>query len=75
MLKLQEAADSCDTVSMLHLIRTTLTRDLGGMGILRLYKHSWFGTKTLIDDYIETAVATIEKFQKVTEGSSFSTVE
>jgi TAG lipase / steryl ester hydrolase / phospholipase A2 / LPA acyltransferase len=75
MLKLQEAADSCDIVSMLHLIRTTLTRDLGGMGMLRLYKHSWFGTKTLISDYIETAVATIEKFQKVTEGPNFSTAE
>ena len=75
MLKLQEAADSCDIVSMLHLIRTTLTRDLGGMGMLRLYKHSWFGTKTLIGDYIETAVATIEKFQKVTEGPNFSTAE
>jgi TAG lipase / steryl ester hydrolase / phospholipase A2 / LPA acyltransferase len=75
MLKLQEAADSCDIISMLHLIRTTLTRDLGGMGMLRLYKHSWFGTKTLISDYIETAVATIEKFQKVTEGPNFSTAE
>jgi TAG lipase/steryl ester hydrolase/phospholipase A2/LPA acyltransferase len=75
MLKLQEAADSCDIDSMLHLIRTTLTRDLGGMGMLRLYKHSWFGTKTLISDYIETAVATIEKFQKVTEGPKFSTAE
>jgi TAG lipase/steryl ester hydrolase/phospholipase A2/LPA acyltransferase len=75
MLKLQEAADSCDIVSMLHLIRTTLTRDLGGMGMLRLYKHSWFGTKTLISDYIETAVATIEKFQRVTEGPNFSTAE
>ena len=75
MLKLQEAADSCDIVGMLNLIRTTLTRDLGGMGMLRLYKHSWFGTKTLISDYIETAVATIEKFQKVTEGPNFSTAE
>jgi len=75
MLKLQEAADSCDISSMLHLIRTTLTRDLGGMNMLRLYKHSWFGTKNLIGDYIETAVGTIEKFQKVTEGPSFSTTE
>jgi TAG lipase/steryl ester hydrolase/phospholipase A2/LPA acyltransferase len=75
MLKLQEAADACDVGSMLHLIRTTLTRDLGGMNMLRLYKHSWFGTKNLIGDYIETAVGTIEKFQKVTEGPSFSTTE
>ena len=75
MFKLQEAADSCDIDSMLHLIRTTLTRDLGGMGMLRLYKHSWFGTKTLISDYIETAVGTIEKFQRVTEGPNFSTAE
>ena len=72
MLKLQEAADSCDAEAMLHLIRTTLTRDLGGMGILRLYKHSWFGTKRLISDYIETAVATIEKFQEVTKHNSSS---
>jgi TAG lipase/steryl ester hydrolase/phospholipase A2/LPA acyltransferase len=75
MLKLQEAADCCDIVGMLHLIRTTLTRDLGGMNMLRLYKHSWFGTKSLISDYIETAVGTIEKFQKVTEGSNFTTTE
>src|SRR5256885_96340 len=75
MLKLREAAHSCDIVRMLHLIRTTLTRNLGGMGMPRLYKHSWFGTKTLIGDYIETAVATIEKFQEVTKGSNFSMAE
>ena len=73
MLKLQEAADSCNIVSILYLIQTTLARDLSGMNILRLYKHSWFGTKNLISDYIKTAVGTIEKFQRVTEGSSFST--
>jgi TAG lipase/steryl ester hydrolase/phospholipase A2/LPA acyltransferase len=75
MVKLQEAADSGDIVSMLHLIRTTLNRNLGGMGMLRLYKHSWFGTKKLINDYIGTAIATIDKFQELTQGSNFSAAE
>ena len=75
MLKLQEAADSCDIFGMLHLIRTTFSRNLGGMGMLRLYKHSWFGTKKLIGDYIEMAVATVDKFQEVTKASNFSTAE
>lgn len=75
MDKLKDAVDSSDVDEMLHLIRTTLTRDLGGMGMLGLYKHSWFGTKRLIGDYIETAVKTIEKFQRVTKEQHPSTSE
>jgi TAG lipase / steryl ester hydrolase / phospholipase A2 / LPA acyltransferase len=44
---------------MLFLIRTSLTRGLGGMGDLRLYKHSHIGTKTLIERYIESAQQTL----------------
>jgi TAG lipase/steryl ester hydrolase/phospholipase A2/LPA acyltransferase len=44
---------------MLFLIRTTLTRGLGDMGDLRLYKHSHIGTKRLIERYIESAQQTM----------------
>lgn len=45
---------------MLFLIRTTLTRGLGGMGDIRLYKHSHVGTKASIENYIESAQSTIQ---------------
>ncbi|KAF3286261.1 hypothetical protein TWF970_009805 [Orbilia oligospora] len=45
---------------MLFLIRTTLTRHLGGMGNVELYRHSYAGTKYLIESYIETALATLD---------------
>ena len=41
---------------MLFLARTSLTRDLGGMGDLRLYKHCRVGTKALIERYIAAAL-------------------
>lgn len=54
--ELEEARISCDAKRMLFLARTSLTRDLGGMGHLRLYKHCRVGTKTLIERYIEAAM-------------------
>ena len=75
MKALKEAADLCDIGAMHHLLRTKLSRDLGGMSLLRLYKHSWFGTKKLIGDYIETAVATIEKLLEVTDQCRVSMTE
>lgn len=44
---------------MLFLVRTALTRGLGDMGHLRLYKHSHIGTKKLTERYIESAQQTI----------------
>ena len=73
--RLHTAAASSDVDAMLHLIRTQMSRDLGNMGLLRLYKHSWFGTKNLIGDYIEAAVATIETLQEVTKQRHSSTAE
>lgn len=65
--QLDEARINCDVQRMLFLIRTTLTRGLGGMGDLRLYKHSHVGTKTLIDRYIDSAKATLTSLLDVTE--------
>jgi TAG lipase/steryl ester hydrolase/phospholipase A2/LPA acyltransferase len=58
--QLNEAKISCDIKRMLFLIRTSLTRGLGGMGDLRLYKHSHIGTKVLIERYIESAQETLQ---------------
>ena len=46
---------------MLFLVRTSLTRSLGGMGDIRLYKHSHIGTKELIERYNDSACQTIAK--------------
>jgi TAG lipase/steryl ester hydrolase/phospholipase A2/LPA acyltransferase len=50
---------------MIFLLRTSLTRGLGGMGDLRLYKHSHIGTKALIERYIESAQKTLTALMDV----------
>lgn len=45
---------------MMYLIRTALSRDLGGMDNVDLYRHSYIGTKSLIERYVESTLATIE---------------
>lgn len=57
---LDEARTNCDIQAMLYLIRTALSRDLGGMGNIDLYRHSYVGTKRLIERYVDSAVKTIE---------------
>ena len=64
MLEMQNAVISQDPVAMERLVRTTLSREMGGLSILRLYKHSWFGTKRLVDEYNNTAVVTIDTLVK-----------
>ncbi|KAK4201714.1 putative lipase [Triangularia verruculosa] len=62
-LKLKEldaARTDCDISTMMYLIRTALSRDLGGMGNIDLYRHSYVGTKGLIERYVNSAVKTIE---------------
>lgn len=44
-----------------------MSRDLGGMGNLDLYRHSYFGTKDLIERYVDSAIATIDTV--VSQGS------
>lgn len=64
---LDEARASCDIRAMMHLIRTALSRDLGNMGNVELYRHTYVGTKKLIERYVES---TIETIQAVTTQSS-----
>jgi TAG lipase/steryl ester hydrolase/phospholipase A2/LPA acyltransferase len=59
MKQLEDARISCDIRRMLFLMRTALSRDLGGVSNVCLYQHAHVGTKTLIDQYINTALDTI----------------
>ncbi|KAH6645247.1 acyl transferase/acyl hydrolase/lysophospholipase [Truncatella angustata] len=56
---LDQARINCDTKTMMHLVRTALARDLGGMGNIDLYRHSHCGTKKLIERYVDSALQTI----------------
>ena len=58
--QLDEARISCDVGRMLFLIRTSLTRNLGDMGSIKLYKHTHIGTKDLIERYITSATETLD---------------
>jgi TAG lipase/steryl ester hydrolase/phospholipase A2/LPA acyltransferase len=57
--QMDHARTNCDIKMMLNLVRTSLSRDLGGMGNIKLYHHSHVGTKDLIERYIDSALATI----------------
>ncbi|KAI0376001.1 patatin-domain-containing protein [Hypomontagnella monticulosa] len=57
--ELDQARANRDTRAMMHLIRTALSRDLGGMGNIDLYRHSYCGTKRLIEQYVDSTLQTI----------------
>ncbi|PHH59186.1 hypothetical protein CDD81_3654 [Ophiocordyceps australis] len=57
---LNEARNSGGVRAMMHLIRTQLCRDLGGMGNVDLYTHSYTGTKKLIERYVDSALSAID---------------
>ena len=60
LARLQHARQHGDLQDMRFQIRTSLTRDVGGMGNVGLYKHSHVGTKALIENYIETVVDVLD---------------
>ncbi|KAI1261449.1 patatin-domain-containing protein [Xylariaceae sp. FL1019] len=57
--ELDDARLNCDMRAMMHIVRTALSRDLGGMGNLDLYRHSYCGTKKLIEQYVDSTLQTI----------------
>jgi TAG lipase/steryl ester hydrolase/phospholipase A2/LPA acyltransferase len=67
--QLDEARTNCDVKRMLHLVRTALSRDLGGMDNIRLYKHSHIGTKALIEKYIDSTIETIRALVRTSKHS------
>ncbi|RMZ79218.1 hypothetical protein DV738_g3528, partial [Chaetothyriales sp. CBS 135597] len=44
------------------ILQHSINRKLGGMDLPRLYKHCWFGTKHLLDDYVNAVRGTIEAY-------------
>ncbi|KAI0018541.1 acyl transferase/acyl hydrolase/lysophospholipase [Xylariomycetidae sp. FL0641] len=56
---LDRARGANDVHAMMHLVRTALSRDLGGMGNIDLYRHSFCGTKKLIERYVDSTLQTI----------------
>ncbi|KAI5918659.1 acyl transferase/acyl hydrolase/lysophospholipase [Camillea tinctor] len=64
---LDDARSGHNMRAMMHLIRTSLSRDLGGMGNIDLYRHSYCGTKRLIERYVDSALQTIKA---LVEGSA-----
>ncbi|RAL05970.1 putative Patatin family phospholipase [Aspergillus ibericus CBS 121593] len=65
--QLEDARISCDVSRMLFLVRTSLSRDLGNMSNVSLYKHVHLGTKDLIDRYITTALDTISSLVELSD--------
>lgn len=63
---MEDARLSRDPKRMLFLMRTTLTRHLGGMGNTRLYKHTHVGTKELIEQYNASVLDTLGSLLEVT---------
>ncbi|KAL2890482.1 Lipase 4 [Ceratocystis lukuohia] len=63
--RLDEARSSGDLKLMVYLVRTALSRDLGGMGNRNLYRHSYIGTKSLIEQYVDSAVQTIDAISDI----------
>ncbi|RMZ88668.1 hypothetical protein DV736_g4095, partial [Chaetothyriales sp. CBS 134916] len=51
-----------DHEQMRLALQQSINRKLGGMDLPRLYKHCWFGTKHLIDDYVNAVRGTIEAY-------------
>lgn len=53
---------------MMHLVRTSLSRDLAGTGNVDLYRNSFVGTKKLIERYVDSAIQTIDAVVALEQG-------
>ncbi|RMD39538.1 hypothetical protein DV735_g5601, partial [Chaetothyriales sp. CBS 134920] len=62
-----DALYSDDHEQISQALQQSISRKLGGMDLPRLYKHCWFGTKHLIDDYVNAVRGTIEAYVALLE--------
>ncbi|CAK7203701.1 Lipase 5 [Sporothrix eucalyptigena] len=53
---LEDARLSSDIRRMMHLVRTALSRDVGGISSASLYSHTHTGTKHLVERYAKASV-------------------
>lgn len=73
--QLDAARAACDVERMLFLVRTSLTRGLGDMGNVRLYRHSHVGTKTLIERYINAALETLRTILSLSARGAYKAMD
>ena len=73
--QLDQARISCNIGRMLFLIRTALSRGLGDMGNIKLYKHTHIGTKDLIERYISSALDTLSALLDVSARGGCDSME
>lgn len=72
---MQDAILHSDPDDLRRVLQMSFQRHLGGMDNIRLYKHSWHGTKALIDEYNETAVAVVATLIDAVDKSKMSKQE
>lgn len=70
LLELDETRLSSNQAKVLLLVRTALTRNIGGMGDRSLYKHCRVGTKKTIERYIESVLETIDSLVELSKSPS-----
>ncbi|EFX02312.1 lipid acyl hydrolase [Grosmannia clavigera kw1407] len=58
--ELETALASGDMRQMLHLVRTALSRNVGGISSGGLYRQANTGTKQLVERYVQASVALVE---------------
>lgn len=58
--EMRECRLNKDSGSLIYLIRTKWTRNLGNMGNLELYRQTFVGTKHLIEEYVEECISCLE---------------
>ena len=73
--QLDAARAACDLDRMLFLVRTSLTRGLGDMGNVRLYRHSHIGTKALIESYINSTLETLKTILALSARASYKAMD
>lgn len=61
LAQLRDARSKQNYHQLLYLIRTNWVRNLGNIGNVNLYRHSYTGTKQLIDEYIDESRKSIEE--------------
>ncbi|EEP77873.1 conserved hypothetical protein [Uncinocarpus reesii 1704] len=72
---LERALSHKDFGAIIHNIRTSLGRDLANMTNPELYKHTYIGTKNLIDLYVTTATNAVSMVLDIAENLEFGIEE
>lgn len=70
--QLRKAREKGDLSTMIFLLRTSISRNLGDTGKTELYTHCHIGTKKLIEDYIEEVVRQLNILCDASETADFT---